>query len=129
VRIENPRVAHHPELQRWWERASRPLNSSVAAARHLQPARLGNYEPVLLAIRQPVLVLVRRNNRVWDIESSRATAALMHDARFVELLGSENEIFLGDTSAILAEIERFLATSSRSSRRRTGRRGRCRRAA
>jgi len=69
---------------------------------------LGNNEPFLPAVRQPALVLHRRDNRVWDIESSRAAAALIPGARFVELAGSENDIFLGDTGPVLTEIERFL---------------------
>jgi class 3 adenylate cyclase len=50
----------------------------------------------------------RRDNRVWDIETSRAAAALIPGARFVELPGSENDLFLGDTATALNEIERLL---------------------
>jgi class 3 adenylate cyclase len=64
---------------------------------------------VLPALRTPTLVLHRRENRVWDVETSRAAAGLIPNARFVELPGAENDIFLGDTAPVLAEIERFLA--------------------
>jgi class 3 adenylate cyclase len=109
LRIENPRLAHDPELRRWWERAGRLLNNPEAAARHLDHAAISDYTQSLPAIRQPALVMHRRDNRVWDIESSRAAAALIPGARFVEFPGSENDIFLGDTGPVLAEIERFLA--------------------
>jgi class 3 adenylate cyclase len=38
----------------------------------------------------------------------RAAAALLPNARFVEVPGAENDIFLGDTGPVLAEVERFL---------------------
>src|SRR5262249_30137306 len=70
---------------------------------------LRDLSAVLSALRVPTLVLHRRDNRVWDIESSRIAASLIPDARFVELPGAENDLFLGDTAPVLAEIERFLA--------------------
>jgi class 3 adenylate cyclase len=45
---------------------------------------------------------------VGDIDTSRAAAAKIPDARLVELPASENDLFLGDTAPVLAEIERFL---------------------
>ena len=65
-------------------------------------------EPLLPLVGVPTLVLHRRDNRVWDIETSRAAAARIPNCRFVELPGSEAEIYLGDTGPVLAEITRFL---------------------
>jgi class 3 adenylate cyclase len=62
----------------------------------------------LPAVRVPTLVLHRRENRRYDIETSRAAASQIPDARFVELPGSEHPVYLGDTASVLAEIERFL---------------------
>ena len=62
----------------------------------------------LPAVRAPTLVLQRREVRSPDIEMSRADASRIPGARFVELPGSETDIFLGDTAPALAEIERFL---------------------
>jgi class 3 adenylate cyclase len=59
-------------------------------------------------IRVPTLVMHRRENRVWDIATSRVAASKIQGARFVELPGSETDIFLGDTAPVLAEIEGFL---------------------
>jgi class 3 adenylate cyclase len=63
---------------------------------------------LLPTLRIPTLVFHRRDDRVFDIETSRAAAALIPGARFVELPGSEHDIFLGDTAPVLSEIERFL---------------------
>ena len=68
-------------------------------------------ESALSAVRVPTLVLHRRENRRWDLETSRAAASQIPDARFVEFPGSETPMFLGDSGPVLAEIEQFLNES------------------
>jgi class 3 adenylate cyclase len=109
LRVEDPRVAHDPELQRWWLRATRLTTPHDRLVKLLEFAGQANYESFLPMLRVPTLVLHRRDNRIWDIEASRAAAQLIPGARFVELPGSENDIFLGDTEPVLAEIEQFLS--------------------
>jgi len=112
LRFENPRSAHDPVLQRWWGKAMRLGNNPEGMVRNLARAQYVDVEALLPAmgtIRTPTLVFHRRDNRVWDIEASRAAADRLPNARFVELPGAENDIFLGDTGPVLAEIERFLA--------------------
>jgi class 3 adenylate cyclase len=108
LRAANPRVAHDPVLQQWWGRARRLLSSPEATARQLEFVAHLDVESTLSVVAAPTLVLHRRDNRLWDIEGSRAVAAGIPGARFVELPGSETDIFLGDTAPVLAEIERFL---------------------
>jgi class 3 adenylate cyclase len=108
LQFENPRVAHDPVLQRWWGHAVRLGTSPETAERTIEVGVVGDVEPVLPTIRVPTLVLHRRDNRVWDIAASRAAASQIPGARFVELPGSETDIYLGDTAPVLAEIERFL---------------------
>jgi class 3 adenylate cyclase len=105
---ENPRVAHDPLLRQWWGRARRLLVSPQISAGQIDFAARIDVEPILAAVRAPTLVLHRSENHVWDIETSRAAAAKIPGARFVELPGSENDLFLGETAPVLAEIERFL---------------------
>jgi class 3 adenylate cyclase len=109
LRIEDPRVAHDPDLQRWWVRATRLAVPHDRLVKLLEYSAQANYELLLPMVRVPTLVLHRRDNRIWDIETSRAAAELIPGARFVELPGSENDIYLGDTAPVLAEIERFLS--------------------
>jgi class 3 adenylate cyclase len=105
----NPRVAHDPELRRWWARARRLLESpEVALAEAHFGARI-DVDAVLPSVQAPTLVLHRRGNPIFDLETSRRATARIPHSRFVELPGSENEIFLGETAPVLAEIERFLA--------------------
>jgi class 3 adenylate cyclase len=105
---ENPRLAHDPVLRNWWGRARRLVMSPEIALGQIRSASDIDVEPVLSVVQAPALVLHRRENRVWDIDTSRAAAAKLPTARFVELPGSENDLFLGDTAPVLAEIERFL---------------------
>jgi class 3 adenylate cyclase len=108
LRSDNPRVAHDPVLQLWWGRARR-ATSPDATARQMEWAAETDIEPVLGSVRAPTLVLHRRDNQLWDIDTSRTAASSMPNARFVEVPGAEVDVFLGDTVTVLAEIERFLA--------------------
>jgi class 3 adenylate cyclase len=105
---ENPRVAHDPQLRQWWRRSRRLLVSPQASLRQMDFAAQIDVDEVLSAVRTPTLVLHRRDNPFWDTETSRAAAAKLPQARFVDLPGSETELFLGDTTPVLTEIEQFL---------------------
>jgi class 3 adenylate cyclase len=110
----NPRVAHDPVLRQWWGRAHRLLLSPEAAFDYYQWGARMDVEPLLSSVRVPTLVLHRRDNRVFDIEISRLAAAKIRDARFVELPGSETDLFLGDTRPVLAAVRPFLEAESSS---------------
>jgi len=109
LRSENPRVAHDPVLQRWWGRARRLGSSPAATARQMEYSANLDIEPLLEHVRVPTLVLARTGSRyIWDLETSRAAAARIPNCHFVELPGSEVDLFLGDTAPVLAEITAFL---------------------
>jgi class 3 adenylate cyclase len=108
LQLENPRFAHDPTVQRWWAHAVHLQNTPEGTARMFEVAGRQDLTPLLATLRTPTLVFHRRDERVFDIETSRAAAATIPGARFVELPGSEHDIFLGDTAPVLAEIERFL---------------------
>jgi class 3 adenylate cyclase len=111
LRMEAPRLAHDPQLQRWSGRAVRLLGSHEQLVSNMQWTAQRDYSSVLPSVRVPTLVMHRRENRIWDVETSRLAATLIPGARFVELPGSENDLFLGDTAVALDEIEQFLKTS------------------
>jgi class 3 adenylate cyclase len=108
LEFNNPRQAHDPHLRQWWGPARRLFSSHETALGQIEYAAQIDVEPVLSTVQVPTLVLHRRDNRVFDIKTSRAAAAKIPKARFVELPGDETDIFLGDTAPVLAEIERFL---------------------
>jgi class 3 adenylate cyclase len=109
LELHNPRVAHDPELRRWWGRARRLLTSPEVALAQLEIGARVDLEAILPSVRVPTLVLHRRDNQAFDIETSRATASRLPNARFVELPGSESDLFLGDTAPVLTAIKGFLA--------------------
>jgi class 3 adenylate cyclase len=109
LEFENPRVAHDPDLRRWWGRARRLLVGPVRALAQIEIAAVADVTSALPSLRVPTLVLHRRDNQFIVAETSRAAANLIPNARFVELPGSENDLFLGDTVPVLTEIQRFLA--------------------
>src|SRR6185503_2952527 len=105
----NPRVAHDPVLREWWARARRLHSTREDHRAQIEFAMRMDLASVLPTMRVPTLVLHRRDNAMFDIETSRAAAQLIPNAQFVELPGSESEIFLGDTGSVFAEIDRFLS--------------------
>jgi class 3 adenylate cyclase len=109
LEAQNPRVAHDPVVRRWWGRAHRLLLSPEAALGYIEWSARMDVEPVLSSVRAPTLVMHRQDNRVYDLEMSRAAARQIPHARFVEIPGSDADVFLGDTRPVLAEIEQFLA--------------------
>jgi class 3 adenylate cyclase len=108
LRYYNPRVAHDPIVQRWWAKAHRLSGGPEQVARQIEFAAGMDVGALLEQIHTPTLVFHRQGNKAWDIETSRKTAARIPNSRFVELTGSESELFLGDTREVLDEITRFL---------------------
>jgi class 3 adenylate cyclase len=72
---------------------------------------------VLPTIRVPTLVLHRRDDTFMKVQHSRYLAERIPGARYVELEGSDNLFSVGDTDAVLGEIEEFL-TGTRHERER-----------
>lgn len=109
LEIDNPRVAHDPALREWWGRSRRLLASPGRALAQIEIGLQVDLTPALSTLRAPTLVLHRRDNPVVKLEDGRAAASLLPNARFVELPGSETDLFLGETAPVLSEIQRFLA--------------------
>ena len=63
---------------------------------------------VLPSIATPTLVMHRRDDEAIDVRHSRYLAQHIPGARYVELEGRDNLLVVGDSEAILAEVERFL---------------------
>ena len=63
---------------------------------------------VLPSIRVPTLVMHRRDDSFIKVEHSRYIAERIPGARYVELEGPDNMFAVGDSEAILGELEEFL---------------------
>jgi class 3 adenylate cyclase/pimeloyl-ACP methyl ester carboxylesterase len=103
-----PSMASDPALVTWFARMQR-LAASPGEARGIARAMVDvDVRHVLPRIRVPTLVMHRPNELVWDVRHSRYLAANIHGARYVELEGIDSFPFLGDSDAIVEEIEEFL---------------------
>jgi class 3 adenylate cyclase len=73
----------------------------------------GDVRSLLPAIAVPTLVLHREGNRFIELGAGRYLAEHIPGARIVVLSGDEHPVYMGDTDAMVDEIEEFL-TGARS---------------
>ncbi len=103
-----PSMAEDSALAAWFARMQR-LAASPGEARIISRAMVDlDVRDVLPRISVPTLVMHRPNERVWDVRHSRYLAENIQGARYVELEGIDSLPFLGDSDAIVEEIEEFL---------------------
>lgn len=109
-----PSLADDARFVAWyrrWERSSATPNAAAATLRWAAEMDLG---PILPAVQAPTLMLHRRDAALVDIEAVHAAADRMPDARCVELPGSDTLPYVGDSDAVLGEIEEFLTGRHRT---------------
>ena len=103
-----PSAAHDERFRRWLARYER---LSMAPQAHI-PMYAAHFEwdlrGVLPSIRVPTLVLHRSGDAHIRVGHARYLAEHIPQAKYVELPGEDHLFFVGDTEAILAEIEEFL---------------------
>jgi pimeloyl-ACP methyl ester carboxylesterase len=76
----------------------------------LQALRDTDVRADLANVRAPTLVLHRSHDRAVRIDAGRTIAARLPHARFVELDGQDHWPWIGETDAILQQIEAFVRT-------------------
>jgi class 3 adenylate cyclase/pimeloyl-ACP methyl ester carboxylesterase len=103
-----PSMAGDPAFAAWFARMQR-LAASPGEARIISSARVDlDVREKLARIRVPALIMHRPQERVWDVRHSRYLAENIPAARYVELEGIDSLPFVGDSDAIVEEIEEFL---------------------
>jgi class 3 adenylate cyclase len=108
-----PSMAEDRTLASWFARLQR-LAASPNEARILLNATADlDVRETLPRIRVPTLVMHRSGDIAWDPRHSRYLAEHIAGARHVELEGVDSLPFVGDSDAIVEEIEEFL-TGARS---------------
>ncbi len=108
-----PSAAGDPSLAVWFARMQR-LSASPTEARSLTTAMLDlDVRAALPRVRVPTLVMHRPEDTLWDVRHSRYAAERIAGARYVELDGADSLPFLGDSDAIVEEIEEFLTGGRR----------------
>jgi class 3 adenylate cyclase len=97
-----------PEFREWAARLERLAASPGTTKRIFDLIGKVDVRDVLPSIRVPTLVMHRTDDDFIKIEHSRYLAGHIPNARFVELEGSDNVFAVGDSEAVLGEIEEFL---------------------
>jgi len=103
-----PSLAGDPDYQRWAGRMERYSASPGTAEAVLRALGDTDVRHILPTIRVPTLVMHRREDQFLMVEHSRYLGEHIADARYVELEGSDSLFSVGDSEAILGEIEEFL---------------------
>lgn len=103
-----PSRVEDERFRQWW---SGFLRRSASPGAALELARWNteiDVRHVLPAIRVPTLILHRTDDRDADVAEGRYIAEHIPGARFVELPGADHLFWVGDSDAIIEEIQTFL---------------------
>jgi class 3 adenylate cyclase len=103
-----PSVAHDEGFVRRMATYRRRSASPGAAVALMRMNSQVDIRSVLPVIGVPALVLHRAGDRDVDVGNGRYLAEHIPGARYVELPGDDHMMFVGDTDAILGEVEEFL---------------------
>ena len=96
------------EFRRWWGRYERASASpGLALSAQLLDLEIDIRE-VLPAIHVPTLLIHRTEDPVMTVEAARLMAKRIPNARLVELPGTLHWPWIGDTDAVVEEIEEFV---------------------
>jgi class 3 adenylate cyclase len=108
-----PSAADDRALAAWLARMQRLAASPAEARALLSAASDIDIRDVLPRIAVPTLVMHRLEDRAWDVRHSRYLAEHIAGARYVELVGRDSFPFVGDSDAIVEEVEEFLTGERR----------------
>lgn len=103
-----PSLIDQPDFVEWAGRLERLAASPGTIKRIFDLIGAFDVRDVLPSIRVPTLVMHRRDDSFIKIEHSRYLAERIPGARFVELEGGDNMYSIGDSEALLGEIDEFL---------------------
>jgi class 3 adenylate cyclase len=108
VPVLAPSRAEDARFLSWYRRWERLSSTPSAAAATLRWAMEFNLAPVLPAIQARTLLVHRTGAALIDLESVRAAAKLIPEARSAELPGADVLPYVGDSDAWLDVVQEFL---------------------
>jgi class 3 adenylate cyclase len=111
VNLWAPSMLGNPEFERWWARLLRQGTSPSGAIELMKLYREIDVRAALPAIGGPTLVLHRRDDRMIPARQAEYLTERIGGARYVELAGEDHLWTVGDTGALLEEVEEFLVGS------------------
>ncbi|CAM4311664.1 2-hydroxy-6-oxo-6-phenylhexa-2,4-dienoate hydrolase [Mycobacterium basiliense] len=108
LRIMAPSVAHDQAFRSWWDLAGNRAASPSTARAFINAVRASDARDALPHITAPTLILHRRGSRFVPVEHGRYLAEHITGSRLIELPGSDSLYWVGDTAALLDEVEEFI---------------------
>jgi class 3 adenylate cyclase len=106
--LRAPSVAHDPKFRAWHDRAGNRGASPATAKVFGDIFNHADVRALLPRISVPTLVIHRRDNRWTRVGHGRYLAEHIPDATYVELPGADDLHWVGDSDAVLDEIEEFV---------------------
>ena len=103
-----PSRAEDTRFLSWYRRWERMSSTPSAAAATLRWAMQLNLGPVFPSIQARTLIVHRIGNRLIDPESVQVAAELIPHVKCVELAGSDDLPYIGDTDTLMDAVEEFL---------------------
>ena len=106
-----PGLTHIPRAREFMGRYERMCVSPRAGRAHLGWLLEIDVRPVARTLQLPTLVVHRTDDALIRVELGRALAREIPGACYVELSGDGHPPWIGDTAALVAEIQQFLTGS------------------
>jgi class 3 adenylate cyclase/pimeloyl-ACP methyl ester carboxylesterase len=108
LQLQAPSVAADEPFVNWWARFERLVASPSAYEELGRIFTDVDVRDVLPAIHVPTLVIHRTDDRIVLARQARYVAHQIEGATYVELPGGDHLPFVGDSDAILDEVEQFV---------------------
>jgi pimeloyl-ACP methyl ester carboxylesterase/class 3 adenylate cyclase len=108
-----PSLVRDEAFRRSWARFERLAVSPAGIKALLRMTQETDARHALPVIRVPTLIMHREGDRVVRVEAARYIAERIHGAKYVELPGPDHFPWVGDTDAILDEVEEFVTGARR----------------
>jgi pimeloyl-ACP methyl ester carboxylesterase len=109
LRLFAPTVADDPRVRDWYARLLRHAASRVGVIELLRAFHDVDLRTRVQGIRVPTLVLQREQDRVVPATAGQWLAREIPGARLERLQGEDHFLWYGDSQAVVAAIERFVA--------------------
>lgn len=113
-----PSIAGDPGYRAWEPRYERQSATPAAIGQVLDMIDVVDVRPLLGSVSAPTLILHRRDDRVVPVDRARETAALLPQARLVELDGADHFPHVGDVHGWVDHYEHFVVGSVQPGHRR-----------
>ncbi len=103
-----PSKTKDEEFRAWFARCQRFAAPPEQMARSLRYGFTRDARALLPTLDVPTLVLHRTGNRYIEVGAGRYLAEHIPGAKYVELSGEDHLFYVGDTDALVDEVEEFL---------------------